>query len=350
MHEAASMQSGPSVFLRRIRWWVVGILAAAFLLLAAWGGLALHGLFTPVALPHPEIIRVQKAASFKFVAESLHRRGLIPNAFAFRLYARVKGFAGKLKVGDYEVRGGMAPVQMLDLMVSGRGRLFEVTIPEGKWASEIAQTIARQWPKAGAEFLPLVRRPEHWQQQMPFLKGAATLEGFLFPDTYYFPTDAQAELMITRMLERFRATCAEAYQATPPADGRTLYQVLTLASLVEGEARRDAERPVIAGVYMNRLRTPGWTLDCDATLIYARQQRVSRLLNSDKLLESPYNSYRRRGLPPGPINNPGIKSFQAALHPETVPFFFYVARGDGSHVFARTLAEQSANIARFREN
>ena len=119
-----------------------------------------------------------------------------------------------------------------------------------------------------------------------------------------------------------------------------------LASLVEAEAKRDDERATIAGVYLNRLHTPGWRLDCDATLIYARQERVKRLFDADKIIASPYNTYQRFGLPPGPIYNPGLKSFQAALHPKKVDYYFYYARGDGSHIFSRTLQEQTLNIRR----
>jgi UPF0755 protein len=295
------------------------------------------------------MIRVRRNASFGYVANALAKRHLIPSAFAFKLYARFTHRGEKLRIGDYQVQDKMRPVDILDLLASGRSIAFPLTIPEGKWASEIAKELAPQLPAAAQTFEALVDAPQRWRAQVKFPLVGPSLEGYLFPDTYQLAPTLTAEQVIGKMLNRFSATCWKAYQTDTPHDGRSLYQVLTLASLVEAEAKVDAERPIIAGVYMNRLRQ-GMALDCDATLVYARQQRIRRVLNKDTAMDSPYNTYRHTGLPPGPINNPGLKSFTAALHPATTPYVYYVAKADGSgtHLFARTLAEQSANIQRIR--
>lgn len=336
---------------RKMHWYIAGIAIVALLLgTVVW--YTYRNLHCPVQLAHAEIVIIGRGASLGYVANRLQQRGLIPNALAFRLYAYATHRANKLKLGEYEVTNGMTPADILDLLVSGRARAYSVTIPEGKWASEIGSLLGRHWPGAPDKFSTLVAQPDRWTRQYPWLTGRS-LEGYLFPDTYRFAASTPTELIVEKMLGRFQTTCVRAYQQDPPPDGRSLYDVLILASLVEAEAKRDDERARIAGVYYNRLHASPpdpRSMDCDATLIYAKGKRVTRVLTQDKAINSPYNSYRHSGLPPGPINNPGLASFMAALHPESHHYYYYVARGDGSHIFARTLAEQSANIRRVRGN
>ena len=333
---------------RRVRRVMISVIVVLIVLVGLSGYVYLN-LFRPVRLAQPESVTIERLATLNFVAKRLQERHLIPSATAFRLYARFTHRANKLKQGEYEINNGVTPAGILDLLVSGRARVFRLTVPEGKWASEIAKIYMQpHWPAATDEFQQLVDQPEQWQAKVPFPIKGKSLEGYLFPDTYRFPANATARDIIEKMLDRMSTTCWAAYKADPPRDGRSFYDVLILASLVEGEAKKKDERPIIAGVYMNRLHSQGWMLDCDATLIYAKQERVGRLFERDKEIDSPYNSYRRQGLPPGPINNPGLDAFRAALHPAKVDYYFYVARGDGSHIFARTLAEQTANIRRVR--
>jgi UPF0755 protein len=337
------MQTTPS----RRGGWLPVICAVIACFCVVLGAITYQNLYRPVSLHEPQLVSIRKGATLGFVANRLQQRGLIPSATAFKIYAYVTRRANKLKTGEYDIVTGSRPVDILDILVSGRAHSIILTIPEGKWASEIGQIISIRWPETANEFSTLVKQPQRWQGKVAFPLPDDSLEGYLFPDTYNFTNGLPAEAIIGKMLERFQTTCWAAYSAQPPQDGRSFRQVIILASLVEAEAKVDAERPIIAGVYMNRLRAH-WTLDCDATLIYPLQERIKRVLNKDKLIDSPYNTYRRQGLPPGPINNPGLKSFEAALHPAKVPYFFYVARGDGSHIFSRTLAEQNEVIRRIR--
>ncbi len=312
-------------------------------------GAGYRSLYRPVRLAAPETVDIHAHTSLGFVANRLRRRGLIPNALAFRLYARATGQSNKLKAGEYEITDGQRPVDMLALFVSGHAKAYWLTIPEGKWVSELPAYLQAQWPEAAADFPGKADEIEHWQSKVPFRLNRNSLEGYLFPDTYRFVKNVSAEQVITAMLKRFTDTCWTAYRAHKPADGRSFDEVLILASLVEAEAKKDAERPIIAGVYLNRLHmSPPMKLDCNATLIYARGIRVTRVLNKDLLIPSPYNTYLNTGLPPGPICNPGLASFTAALHPKASPYYYYFAKGDGSHIFSRTLLEQSAVIKRIR--
>ncbi|HEY3379039.1 MAG TPA: endolytic transglycosylase MltG [Armatimonadota bacterium] len=323
------------------------LLGVCGLLLCALIGVGYHALYHRVRLAAPAVVVIGKGASLGYVAQRLQSRGLIPSAFALKLYGHLSHRAGKIQVGEYAVANGMRPVDIFNMLVSGKATAYMLTIPEGKWSMEIAKALQEHWPAATGEFTKLVGQPQYWHARGYPITGAS-LEGYLFPDTYRIAAGATAEQIITVMLKRFQGTALAAYRATPPADKRSLYEVLVLASLVEAEAKLDRERPIIAGVYMNRLQTPGWRLDCDATLIFAKGERVTRVLARDKMIDSPYNTYRCLGLPPGPINNPGLKSFLAALHPAKVPYYFYVAQGDGSHIFSRTLAEQSTMIHHLR--
>jgi len=331
------------VLVRRALWGVVGVLLLGAGLIC-WQAQQL--LFRPRTFTPPRAFVVQHRATWRKVAPQLEAQGIIPSAFALRVYARLYRQDALLKAGEYELSGKMAPVQIMALLNSGRVHAFWVTIPEGKWASEVEAYFAGHWPDAPADFSALVHDAGAWQHDFPFLRGA-TLEGYLFPDTYLINKSADARQIIATMLRGFRDRCWQAYQENPPADGRTFYEVLILASLIEAEAKHTAERPIIAGVYMNRLRK-NMLLQCDATVLYAHRQRLSRVLFKDLTIDSPYNTYKFPGLPVGPICNPGVSSFQAALRPAEVPYLYYVAKGDGSHVFTSTLAEHNAAIRQIR--
>jgi len=328
------------------------LLAIGLILLAGAGLFAWQAdrlLFQPIAFREPRAVVVPRNARLRQVAERLREGGFIPSAFALRAYARLAKKDNLLKAGEYEVTGRMSPVQILELLNSGRVKSYWVTIPEGKWASEVSAYIAERWPDAVEEFDVLIGQPDRWRSRFPFIEGN-TLEGFLFPDTYLMSKGAGAEQIISTMLKGFEERCWKAYRANPPRDGRSFYQVLILASLVEAEARAPSERAVIAGVYMNRLRA-GMKLKCDATVLYAHQRRLKRVLNSDLTIISPYNTYEINGLPVGPICNPGAESFKAALRPADVPYLYYVVKNDGSgeHVFSRTDKEHEAARQRYLE-
>lgn len=334
------------------------VLILSLVLVLIFAALGIYGyslLFRPITITHDELVRILPETTTSHVAERLQQRGIIANALAFNIYARITGKASSLKIGNYLIKPAMRPVDILDLLISGRGELFSLTTTPGRWLSEIPPLLSARWTQASDNFIAVASNVAVWKGQFAFPLEGETLEGYLYPDTYLFGAEADAEIIISRMLKRFEETCYAEYKLNPPDDGRSLYQVLILASMVEAEAQSAQERPIIAGVYMNRLQASPpnpRSMDCDATLLYALHERHPRVLNRHKMVDSPYNTYHNIGLPPGPINNPAIASFRAALHPDKVPYFYYVAREDGSggHYFARTLSEQTANINRAHQN
>jgi UPF0755 protein len=329
-------------------YWVLG---GVVVLLAAGGYLSLQAkrlIFQPITFKEPHMLIVRRHATLGKLAPELEKKGYIPSAYALRVYARLTRKDGRLKAGEYEISGKMNPAQILDLLNSGHVKAFWVTIPEGKWATEISRYFATHWPDSVNDFPTLVNDAAPWQAKYPFLQGKS-LEGYLFPNTYLMSKGASAEQLINTMLRAFRDRCWAAYQANPPKDGRSFYQVLILASMIEAEAKVPSERPIIAGVYLNRLKK-GMLLQCDATVLYAHHQRMTRVLYKDLEIDSPYNTYKYPGLPVGPICNPGESSFKAALHPAAGPYLYYVAKTDGSgqHIFSTTMAEHQNAIQQLR--
>ena len=241
----------------------------------------------------------------------------------------------------------------------GRPPTVTVTIPEGRRAEEIAEILHQAGLVDPQEFLALVRSGEGFA--FAFLEdrppeASPSLEGYLFPDTYQIPRDSDARAIITLLLSTFDARFTEEMRARAHEQGLTVHEVVTLASIVEREAVLPEERPLIASVFRNRLAR-GMKLDADPTVQYAMGYDEAQktwwrtLLVEDYQFDSPYNTYRRVGLPPGPICNPGLASIEAVLSPEDTDYLYFVANtvaGDGSHVFARTFEEHQRNIARYQ--
>ncbi len=321
---------------------VIAAVCAVFLLAM---GLLYWAVLLPAGKGKPHTVIVGKGASARSVAHELKQRGLIRSEIAFRLTARRDW--RKVRQGEYLFRPSMNPLQILKKMVEGRVEAHWVTIPEGFTLTQIASLLAEQRLATKDEFLTAASAASHLDTEFP--KPTGSLEGYLFPDTYRLDAYQEAaSALIEYMARRFdEVVWKRLLKEKAPENGLTLHEIVTLASLVEGEAKKDQERPVIAGVLMNRLRT-GRKLECDATVQYALGNRKSRLLYSDLQYPSPYNTYLHEGLPPGPINNPGLASIKAALSPAGTPYLYYVARPDGSHIFSRTAAEHQWAIARVR--
>ena len=261
--------------------------------------------------------------------------GIIRDAGKFAFLAKVTGLDRKLKAGKYRLKKGQSELMVLEILARGDTAKERVVIPEGSTAEEIANRLKKM---AGIEkryFLYLVRNPN--------LSGelgveADNLEGYLYPDSYEFNWGMKPEKVIRIMVNRFFQVFGDKERWRLSQLGLTINQIVTLASMIEKEARLDEERPVIAAVYYNRLKR-GLRLQCDATVLYALPEHKERLLYSDLKVDSPYNTYRHKGLPPGPICNPGRASIEAALYPTATDYLYYVAKGDGSHIFSKTPRE-----------
>ncbi len=304
----------------------------------------------------PQIFKVKEGETAVEIGERLEEQGLIRSASLFRLLAAYYGVSSSLEAGEYELQRDMTTTQIINRLHRGLVKTEMVTIPEGWRSEQVAEVLEKKGLFSQGEFLKACNSASFAYGFLTDRPAGATLEGYLFPDTYFVAPKTDAESFVGRMLqnfdERFTATMRE--KAT--AQGLTIHQVVTLASIVEREARLPEERPLIAGVFLNRLEL-GMALDADPTVQYAlANEQASRasdgywkeLSQEDLSIDSPYNTYRYVGLPPGPICSPGLASIQAVLNPAASDFLYFVAREDGSHAFATTLEEHIQNVERYR--
>ncbi len=291
---------------------------------------------------------VPQGATTAGIAALLEEEGVIRSPLAFRLLVRLRGSDGRLQAGTYRLGPGMAPSAIAAKLERGEVVTRAFTIPEGLSAEEIARLLASRGFGSEAELLRAFSDPEPVADLLPADRSALRypLEGYLFPDTYRVAAGTPARALAAAMVDRFRQAWTPDLEARARELGLTVHEVVTLASIVEEEAQLAEERPLIAGVYLNRLRR-GMPLQADPTVQYALRKFGQRVLLADLQVDSPYNTYRRTGLPPGPIASPGLDSLRAVLHPADVPYLFFVARPDGSHAFAVTLDEHNANVARY---
>lgn len=305
-----------------------GMLACLVLLFT---GLSILAKLSPVTLPSKAsevLVCVSPGMTSADIAESLADRGLIKSEFLFTALSRIAGLDQRLKAGYYRLTSSMSALHILRELRDGRVVTVTFTVPEGASNAEIARILESKGLVADAA---------------RFEQAARDKQGFLFPATYRAFYGAPEEDIIKLMLTKFESVVLPRYEeARRKGETRSIKDIITLASLVEKEARVGRERPLIAGVLMNRLRT-GMPLQSCATVEYAlsegKGQWKSRLTVDDLRIASPYNTYLHRGLPPGPIANPGLDSIEAALNPARVDYFFFVANGDGTHTFSRTYRE-----------
>jgi UPF0755 protein len=253
-----------------------------------------------------------------------------------------------VKAGIYDLPAGVNSWFLLDILKAGRVATARFTAPEGLTLRELAALAGTRLGFPADSLVAHARDPGLRQRL-----GASgpSLEGFLLPETYTLPLPVTAEALVEAMTAEFERQWQPTWNRRLDSLGMNRTQLLTLASIVEGEARHDDERATIAGVYLNRLRQ-GMLLQADPTVQYALEMatgaRKTRLLYKDLEVDSPYNTYQHAGLPPGPVNSPGIKSIEAALYPANVPWLYFVAGPDGHHVFSRTLEEHNRAIADVR--
>ncbi len=293
---------------------------------------------------------VPEGATGAQVGSLLADAGFIEHPALFRIAIRLDTASSSIKQGPYLLPMGLSPLELLDLLQEGPNRRLrpdeipdelKVTIPEGLRLTQIADLCAD--PDA---FLKAALAPELIDR---LGIDRPTSEGFLLPDTFFFsasPTEAE---IVARMADQFEEAYAALLKEFPLARDRSRLEVVTVASIVEEEARADDERPIIAAVIYNRLERDR-PLEMDSTLQYALNKYGQRLLSEDKEVDSPFNTYRRRGLPPGPISNPGKASLRAAMNPAEVDYLYFVSNADGTtHTFSKTLAENYRAVARFRK-
>ena len=272
---------------------------------------------------------------------TLREKGVLRDEYAALAYLKIVHSGDFLKAGHYEFEGAARPVDVIRKLIDGRTILSSVTIREGLDRFQIAQIMTdagfgtlEQWETATGD--PSLIRD--------IASEAESLEGYLFPDTYLLAPGTTAEAIVGLMVENFRNQFGD--ELAYIENDLSVHETVTLASIVETEARLPQERALIAGVYLNRVEK-GMLLQADPTVIYAlklRDEWDGNIRKVDLKLDSPYNTYMVRGLPPGPIVNPGLASLEAAARPSRTDYLYFVSRNDGSHVFARTLAEHNRNV------
>ncbi|HEU5220165.1 MAG TPA: endolytic transglycosylase MltG [Gemmatimonadales bacterium] len=299
----------------------------------------------PPGAPHERII-IPAGAGVHAIADSLAAHGVISSARWFRILARVGGYDRRLRSGPYELIRGQGARAALRALTSGRALLTRFTVPEGYTLQEMAQAAESTLGIPRDVFLEATRDTALLRE---YAVPAASFEGFLKPETYLFASGVGALAVVRTMAGAARAEWDTALVSAATAQGLDRMTTMILASLVEGEAKVEQDRPLVAAVYRNRLRI-GMPLQADPTVQYAIEQatgrRKSRLYEKDYGVPSPYNTYLKSGLPPGPVGAPGRRSIEAVLAAPTVPFLYFVAGPGGAHIFTRSYAEHLRAVRR----
>ena len=292
-------------------------------------------------------VAVPSGAGTRAIGQRLIAAGVIRDETTFRVALWRSGQARQLKAGEYRFDRPMTPGDVIDKIARGDVVLLSLTFREGLTIDEMARVFESNGFGSAAAFVQAATNAALSNEVDP---EARDLEGYLFPDTYSLPRGSDAERVVRAMVDRFRQVLTPEVRKAAEGRGLTVRQLVTLASLVEKETARPDERPLVAAVYANRLKI-GMGLQCDPTVIYALQ-RAGRydgnLRREDLNFDSPYNTYRYAGLPPGPIAAPGKGSLEAAATPADVQYIYFVSRNDGSHEFARTLDEHNRNVQRWQ--
>jgi UPF0755 protein len=285
-------------------------------------------------------VTIPAGSTASTVASRLAAAGIVESSYSVLLAAYLSGNASRLRPGVYELSAGESPQQILSIIVEGRSALNDVVIPEGFTLRQTADRLQERRLVDATEFLHLASEDgKSFHCADGFTPPSNNLEGYLFPDTYQFTPGEPVRGVVQDMLDRFDTVVVSRHP-----DVRDWSKPVIMASLIEREAEVEQDRPLIAAVLNNRLRI-GMPLQVDATIEYALPEHKTRIMYSDLRTPSPYNTYLHRGLPPGPICDPGLPSIEAALHPADVNYLYYVQGSGRTHLFSRTLAEQDHNIA-----
>jgi UPF0755 protein len=299
----------------------------------AWVYRGLRQPFRGYAAPE-QFVDVPSGLGTRTIGDRLVASGVVRDRWTFRAALWTAGPSAKLKAGEYRFSDAMTPLDVIDKMRRGDVFVIPVTFPEGLNVAEMGKIFESKGFGTARSFVDAGRK----------------FEGYLFPDTYALSRHADAPKLVRLMKEAFERELTPELRAAAKARGFTERQFVTLASIVEKETGNPAERPLVASVYENRLRI-GMAMQCDPTVIYALElagRYDGNIRRDDLLIDSPYNTYRYPGLPPGPIASPGRASLEAVVHPADSEYLYFVSRNDGTHVFAKTLAEHAKNVQRYQ--
>ena len=332
--------------MKRTLVWIIVILLVV-------GGAAVFWARTTLESPYKgyaeaeQFVEIPTGSGTASMGRRLAEMGVVRSASAFRFAVWMRGAGRRLQAGEYRFDRPMTPSEVVDKIARGDVFVRAITFREGLTVREMAALYESEGFGTAADFLAASKNAQLITDTDP---AARDLEGYLFPDTYTLQRRTTAEQLVERMVSRFKKALTDDVRQQAAARGLNVRQLVTLASLVEKETGKPEERTVVAGVYSNRLRI-GMGLQCDPTVIYALMlagRYDGNIRKGDLQIDSPYNTYRYAGLPPGPIAAPGAASLAAAANPADVPYLYFVSRGDGSHVFAETLDEHNRNVNEFQ--
>lgn len=294
-----------------------------------------------------QFVEIPAGAGSRTIGDRLVAAGIVRDAISFRAGLYISGKGRRLQAGEYRFDRAMTPMEVIDKLARGDVYVITITFPEGLTMADMGKIFETHGLGPASAFVTAARDSSAIKA---LDRAARDLEGYLFPETYLLSRHTDAPRLVRLMTERFEHVFTPDLRQAAAARGLTVRQAVTLASIVEKEAARPEERPMVAAVYENRLRI-GMALQCDPTVIYALERAgkyTGNLRRDDLAFDSPYNTYRYPGLPPGPIASPGRASLEAAVHPAPVDFLYFVSRNDGSHEFARTLEEHNRNVQKWQ--
>ena len=331
--------------MKAIKWIIVGVLLLATIIIG-WQAKALNDFahFSASDDQTPVIFSIEPGESFARVAQRLYAQGLVQEVLRFKVLARIKKSDKALKAGEYQLTKAMTPQEILLALVSGKPFLYRLTIPEGYSLVQIAEEVARQGLGRKDDMVQFVFNPE---SATSFGLAAQSLEGYLFPDTYFFPKGIDKGEIVAKMVERFKDKFLPEWHVRAKSINMTVHEVVTLASIIEKETGEPSERPIIASVFHNRLRKR-MRLESDPTVIYGIKDFDGNITRKHLRTATPYNTYTIRGLPPGPIANPGSEAIKAALYPAKTDYLFFVSKKDRTHHFSTNIQEHNAAVRKYQ--
>lgn len=299
------------------------------------------------------IVEIPMGSTINDVSKILKENNLIKNEFVFKMNVRIKNSHSDMKSGKYQLNQTYSNSDIIDTLVSGKIYQdgIKITIPEGSTSNEIIDLLVKKELGAEEEYKNLVKNPSAFYDEFEFLKqdDIKTLEGFLYPSTYYFKEESKPEDVLREMIRLFDTNYTDEFEKQRKTKDMTLQEIVSLASIVEKEAVFDEDRPIIASVFYNRLEED-MLLQSDATIQYIFDTRKKSITYKDLKIDSPYNTYVKKGLPPTPISNPSQKSIEAVLYPEDTNYLYFVATIEGGNVYSETYEEHKKNVAKYRDD
>lgn len=326
---------------------IIVLILISYLAVQYWKALLLP--VEPLSGAGEVSVSIPENTSCGAISKMLYEKGLVRGPAVVSIYARLQKVDQSLKPGRYLLSRGQSVPEMVKFLGTGPPDLIVITVPEGYNLSQLAALLEQKGITDGREFKSSLDRYQKNNGLIKKIPPGRGLEGYLFPDTYHIGSSTSGEQVIGMMLERFESEIKTLdYERKAQEKNLTLHQAVTIASMIEGEAAVSGERPLIAGVIHNRLRL-GMPLQIDATVKYALGGQSKKIYYKDLEVDSPYNTYKVSGLPPGPINSPGQASLKAALEPAQTDYLYYVAKPDGTHAFAASLEGHNNNRKMYQD-